>query len=321
MTMSQQGARAAALQWVTRLYPSAYRELHGAEVATTLADIADGGSRFGAVREAAAVAGHALRMRAGVDSARPAGRGLAGLTVYAVALAASLSAALLAVSLVEPLDWDGERSYAPLAYVPWLLVLALLLSGRWTWARTAVGVAVGGAVLSVPVAYWSGGPSGVSENLPTVLGLVAAAVVVLAASPDLPPTGTRARRNTALASLALGVPMLVGSLTTFQALAGPGVTESARPDPVRLFLTVAPLVLAPPAAVGLARCRFGAAFAAVVVIGGAFAYVFPHAFLTVVPYDSGRLNALVTALAGTAALILRFGLRPQFVRQRRHRRL
>ncbi|MFK0132394.1 hypothetical protein ACIQRZ_18820 [Streptomyces rubiginosohelvolus] len=321
MTMSQQGARTAALQWVTRLYPSAYREVHGAEVATTLADIADGGSRFGAVREAAAVAGHALRMRAGLDSARPVGRGLAGLTVYVVAMAASLSAALLAVSLLKPLDWDGERSYAPLAYAPWLLVLALLLSGRWTWARTAVGVAVGGAVLSIPVAYWSGGPSGVSENLPTVLGLVAAAVVVLAAPPDLPPTGTRARRNTALASLALGVPMLVGSLTTFQALAGPGVTESARPDPVRLFLTLAPLVLAPPAAVGLARCRFGAPFAAVVVIGGAFAYVFPHTFLTVVPYDSGRLNALVTALAGTAALILRFGLRPRFVRQRRHRRL
>ncbi|GAA2984649.1 MULTISPECIES: hypothetical protein [Streptomyces] len=103
---------------VVRLYPAAYRRQHGAEIAATLADIADAEGRWGVRRETAAVAGHALRMRTGLGSARPAGRALAGLTPYVVAVAASLSAALLVVWPLEPQAWDGERTYTPLAYAP-----------------------------------------------------------------------------------------------------------------------------------------------------------------------------------------------------------
>ncbi|MHC3458560.1 hypothetical protein [Streptomyces flavovirens] len=227
---------------VVRLYPAAYRRQHGAEIAATLADIADAEGRWGVRRETAAVAGHALRMRTGLGSARPAGRALAGLTPYVVAVAASLSAALLVVWPLEPQAWDGERTYTPLAYAPWLAVLGCLIAGRWAWARISAAGALAGAALSVPLALWSGGREGLSQNLPTVLGLAVAATAVLAAPPDLPPTAPRARRNATLTALALGVPLLVASTTVFQAVAGPGVVESARPEPVRVLLRFAPLV-------------------------------------------------------------------------------
>lgn len=124
---------------VIGLYPAAYRRQHGAEIAATL-DVTSGVGRLEALRETAAVAGHALRMRTGLDSARPAGRVLAALIPCIVAVAASLPAALPAVWPRDPLPWDGERTYAPLAYAPWPVVLGCLLAGRWacrwSWDRS-----------------------------------------------------------------------------------------------------------------------------------------------------------------------------------------
>lgn len=294
---------------VLRLYPAAYRRRHGVEISATLADVAEGEGRLGVLRETAAVAGHALRMRTGLGSARPAGRLLAGLVPHMVAVAASLSAALLAVWPLKPLAWDGERTYAPLAYAPWLVVLGCLLAGRWAWARTAAGAALLGAAVSVPVAYWSGGAEGLSQNLPTVLGLALAALAALAAPPDLPPASTRARRNAALTALALGIPLVVGAVTVFQTVGGPGVMVSARPDPMGLFVRFAPVVLAFPAAAALARVRYGAV-AAAALAAAAFASTVPVGWLSeVVPYAAGPWIAQFAFATGVAALAVRLGRR------------
>ncbi|MFB7294129.1 hypothetical protein [Actinacidiphila glaucinigra] len=302
---------------VIALYPAAYRRRHGAEIAATLEDAGAGAGRLEALRETAAVAGHALRMRAGLGSARPAGRAVAGLVPYVVAVAASLAAALLVVWPLDPLPWDGERTYTPLAYAPWPVALGCLLAGRWAWARIAAGAALLGAGVSVPLAHWSGGPAGLSQNLPTVLGLALAAAVVLAAPPDLPPVGTRGRRSAALIALALGVPMVAGSLTVFQALADVGVTEPGRADPMHLFAFFTPLVLAFPAAWGLARLRYGAVCAGTLIAATLVVPLYHDGLLASVPYGSGSLWAEAAVLTGFAALVIRLGLRLRSARERR----
>lgn len=302
---------------VIALYPAAYRRRHGAEIAAILEDAGAGAGRLEALRETAAVAGHALRMRTGLGSARPAGRLLAGLVPYVVAVAASLATALLAVWPLDPLPWDGERTYTPLAYAPWPVALGCLLAGRWAWARTAAGAALLGAGVSVPLAQWSGGPAGLSQNLPTVLGLALAAAVVLAAPPDLPPVGVGARRAGALIALALGVPMVVGSLTVFQALADVGVTVPGRADPMRLFAFFAPLVLAFPAAWGLARLRHGWVSSVALVAVPLIALLHPHWPAAFAPYDSGYLWAEIATLTCVAALVIRLGLRLRSALERR----
>lgn len=302
---------------VIRLYPAAYRRQHGAEIAATLEDVTDGVGRWGVLRETAAVAGHALRMRTGLGSARPAGRLLAGLIPYVVAVAASASAALLAVWPLAALPWDGERTYTPAAYVPWLAVLGCVLAGRWVWARIAAAAALIGAGVSVPAAYWSGGSSGLSENAPTLLGLALAAAAVLAAPPDLPPADTRARRATALTALALGVPMIVGAVTVFEVAGGPGVvTESARPAPMHLLALFAPLVLAFPAAAGLARLRYGA-FLAVALGAVSFGLLLYPDFLPEAPYATMGHLSWTGTMTGAAALVIRLGLWVRLAWQRR----
>ncbi|MFD4031647.1 hypothetical protein ACFWVP_14275 [Streptomyces sp. NPDC058637] len=310
------GAGLPGRHGVVRLYPAAYRRQHGAEVSATLADVADGEGRIGVLRETAAVAGHALRMRTGLGSARPAGRVLAGLIPYVVAVAASLSAALLAVWPLEPQAWDGERTYAPLAYAPWPVVLGCLLAGRWAGARIGAAAAMAGAALSLPLVHWSGGTAGVAQNLPTVLALTVAASMVLAAPPDLPPASPRARRNTLLTALALGVPLLVASVTVFETVAGPGIVESARPDPMRVFLEFAPLVLAFPTAFGLAPSRYGGV-AATVLVAASVALMYEYGLLASVPYGAGTLLGRIGFLTGLAALVIRLAPRLRLGRERR----
>ncbi|MET9880905.1 hypothetical protein ABZZ36_40855 [Actinacidiphila glaucinigra] len=311
---SHRGAR--AYDAVLRLYPAAYRRRHGAEIAATFEDVIDGAGRAGALREAAAVVGHALRMRTGLGSSRPAGRLLAGLLPYIFAVAASASAALLAVWPLTALPWDGERTYTPVAYMPWLVVLGCALAGRWPWARIAAAVAAISAAVSVPVAYWTGGALGLSQNLPTLVGLALAAAAVLAAPPDLPPVDHRSRRAAALTALALGVPMVVGSVTVFEVPAGgAGLTASARPDPMFLFAMFAPLVLAFPAAVGLARFRYGA-FLAVALGATSFSLLwFPYPFAF--PYAMDGHMAWTGTMTAAAALMIRLGLRLRLAWQRR----
>ncbi|MBA2807719.1 hypothetical protein E0500_009905 [Streptomyces sp. KM273126] len=303
-----------APHWTTRAYPTAYRREYAAEVSDLLSQVTADRGRLAGVLEQAAVLGHALRLRTGMDSARPGGRFLAGLLPLAVPVAASLCLTLLVVQQLPSLPWDGERAYTPLAYVPWLAVLGCALAGRWAAARIAAGAALLGAAASLPLVRWTDGAEGLAQNQATLAGLALAALLVLAAPPDLPPTSGGARRTMVLIALALGVPLLAGSVTVFQVATGPYATADARPDPLRLLFFFTPLVLAVPAALAIARARFGPALAALLIAGSVLAFV-PVGQLGEVPYGTGNLWARMTGATGVLALLVYAALR---TRERRH---
>lgn len=300
--------------WTTRAYPPGYRSKYAFEISDLISCVTADEGRLAGALEKAAVLGHALRLRTGLNSARPGGRFLAGLVPLAVPVAAVLSLTLLVVWRVPPLSWDGARVYAPLAYLPWLAVLGCALAGRWAAARIAAGAALLGAAVSLPLVRWTGGAEGLTQNRGTLVALALTAVLVLAAPPDLPPTSGRARRAMALIALALGAPLLAGSVTVFQAASGPWATTDARPDPLRLLFTFAPWVLAVPAALAIARSRRAPALAALLIVGSVLSLV-PPGFLAPVPYDTGGL--LAEAVLGTGILALAvYAVRN--TRERRH---
>ncbi|MPY54550.1 hypothetical protein [Streptomyces acidicola] len=303
-----------APHWTTRAYPTAYRREYAAEVSDLLSQVTADRGRLAGVLEQATVLGHALRLRTGMDSARPGGRFLAGLLPLAVPVAASLCLTLLVVQQLPSLQWDGERAHTPLAYIPWLAVLGCALAGRWAAARIAAGAALLGAAVSLPLVRWTDGAEGLAQNQATLAGLALAALLVLAAPPDLPPTSGGARRTMALIALALGVPLLAGSVTVFQVVSGPYATADARPDPLRLLFFFTPLVLAVPAALAIARARFGPALAALLIAGSVLAFV-PVGRLGEVPYGTGNLWARMTGATGVLALLVYAALR---TRERRH---
>lgn len=294
---------APAPHWTTRVYPAAYRREYAAEISAVIANVtANEGRRAGAL-EKAGVLGHALRLRTGLDSSRPGGRFAAGLLPFVIPVAAALSLTLLTVWRIIPLPWDGRRSYTPLAYGPWLVVLGCALAGRWVATRAAAVLALLGAAVSLPLARWTDGPAGLAENLPTAVGLGAAALVVLAAPPDLPPTGGAARRAMALIAFALGAPMLVGSVMVFQAVSGAYTVTDARVDPMHLFTYLMPVVLAVPAAVAMSRSRYGAALAALLIVGSVLVFL-PTGLLAEVPFAAGGVLAEVVFGTGILALAL-----------------
>ncbi|MEU4263278.1 hypothetical protein ACYCCF_12215 [Streptomyces argenteolus] len=92
--------------------------------------------------------------------------------------------------------------------------------------------------------------------------------------------------------------------------------ESARPDPMRVFLQFAPLVLAFPTAFGLARCRHGGT-AAAVLIAAACLLMYEYGLLASVPYGAGILMGKIGFLTGLAALVVRLALRLRLTRERR----
>lgn len=303
-----------APHWTTRAYPPAYRREYATEVSDLLSQVTADRGRLAGALEQAAVLGHALRLRTGLNSARPGGRLLAGLLPFTVPVAAALCLALLVVWRLPALPWDGQRAYTPLAYVPWLAVLGCALAGRWTATRIAAGAALLGAAASLPLVRWTDGAEGLAQNQATLAGLALAALLVLAAPPDLPPISGRARRTMALTALALGVPLLAGSVTVFQAVSGPYATADARPDPLRLLFSFTPLVLAVPAALAMARSRYAPALAALLITGSVLAVV-PAGGPAWVPYATGRLWAQLTFGTGVLALVA-FAVR--VIRERRH---
>ncbi|MDX3076517.1 hypothetical protein [Streptomyces sp. MI02-7b] len=287
--------------WTTRAYPPAYRRAYAAEISGHIARVTSDRGRRAGTLEGAAILGHALRMRTGLDSARPGGRLLAALPAFVVPVAASLCLTLLVVWRIPPLPWDGERACTPLAYVPWPAVLGCALAGRWASARVAAGAALLGAVASWPLVRWTDGAEGLAQNRTTLAGLALAALLVLLAPPDLPPVTSRARRAMALVALALGVPMLVGAVTVFDTVSGPYTTTEARADPLLLFVCFTPLVLAVPAALAMSRTRYGLALAALLIAGSVLSFV-PVGWLAEVPYAAGGL--LAQEVFGTGALAL-----------------
>lgn len=128
-----------------KLYPAAYRREFGDEIADAYREATDGASRPTRIREAADIAGHALRMRLGLGSAGCAGRLLAALAPFAV-VAVGLNATYLTrltVSALRVADGMGETGPVVLTGaggIAALLGAVLALTGRWavgTWTVLA----------------------------------------------------------------------------------------------------------------------------------------------------------------------------------------
>ncbi|MER5869792.1 hypothetical protein [Streptomyces sp. NPDC002044] len=136
-----------------KLYPAAYRHTFGDEIADAYREATDGASRPARIREAADVAGHALRMRLGIGSAGRAGRLLAALAPFAV-IAVGLNAmhlTRLTLSTLRVTGRIGEIAPAVLTGAGGIAALVgavLALTGRWTAGTRTVlaGIAASMAV-------------------------------------------------------------------------------------------------------------------------------------------------------------------------------
>ncbi|MFF0221780.1 hypothetical protein [Streptomyces sp. NPDC004629] len=289
--------------WTARLYPPARRHEFADEVSTAIAQVEAERGRWAGTVERAAVVGHALRLRTRLDSARPGGRLLAAAAPAVIAVSAALSASLLVVWQLPPLPWDGEPGYTPAAYAPWIAVLICALAARWTAARISAGLALLGALLSLPLVYWTDGADGLAQNRNALVGLALAALFVLAVPPDLPPVGPRARRTMALSALAMGVPMVAGSITVFETLASPDEFVDARADPFHLLFFFTPLVFAIPLALAVARSRYAPALAALLLGAAVFGFAPTIAPVIEIPYGTRGLWAQASFATGLIALI------------------
>ncbi|MFB6713334.1 hypothetical protein ACFCZY_19320 [Streptomyces sp. NPDC056237] len=179
------------IEHVLRLYPAAYRRVHGGEIAATYREMTAGEPLSARLREGAGLAAHAMRMRMGLGSAAPVSQLLA--PAYPFALAASAAACGLHllrwyVSLVSSPTPLGVQLGVDLSGA-WgvLLVSSLLvcagaasaLSGRW---RVGVPCTVAGLLSFAAAAVVSGPAFGDPVVTPAAMALAAA--VVLACPPD-----------------------------------------------------------------------------------------------------------------------------------------
>ncbi|MFD9307120.1 hypothetical protein ACFWCB_31385 [Streptomyces sp. NPDC060048] len=189
-----------------RLYPAAYRREFGDEIADAYHEATDGAGRPARIREAADVAGHALRMRLGVGSARRAGRFLAALAPFAV-LAVGANAmyssrvTLGALYFGYPVLDTGSEASTAAAGLATVLVAALALTGRragsaWSvLAGTAALFAAQADRLSLDVAVFLIGP------------VLLLALVAVLSPPDLRPA-PRLRTATGTSAVLAGAAAL-----------------------------------------------------------------------------------------------------------------
>ncbi|MGW7106704.1 hypothetical protein ACWGHU_11170 [Streptomyces xanthophaeus] len=197
-----------------KLYPAAFRREFGDEIADAYREATRGAGRAARVREAADIAGHALRMRLGLGSAGRAGRGLAALAPFAlVAVGANAVCwSMLALhSAAAAREGDALGLVLPLlasAQLVTLLGVVLALAGRWgagTWTAllgVLAGIAVdavrwGSAALEFAVLF---------SGLPLLLALVA-----LLCPPDLRPV-PRVRTAAGVAAVVMWAAVLTAAL-------------------------------------------------------------------------------------------------------------
>ncbi|SEM81866.1 hypothetical protein [Streptacidiphilus jiangxiensis] len=149
---SHDGSTPAALRLALRTLPRSARAAQASELAAIFAEATAGRGRAAVLREAADVAGHGLRLRVGLG-----GRGRAdGIVAKAAPLAVSLcvgQGVLYVVALVVMLmnqpqfDQLSPSDKVMLvgtvaATAVWLVVLTLLLVGRWGAARVLASAGV-----------------------------------------------------------------------------------------------------------------------------------------------------------------------------------
>ncbi|MEU9131569.1 hypothetical protein AB0D08_26255 [Kitasatospora sp. NPDC048540] len=244
---------------VLRLYPVGYRTDRGAELADVYDSLAADTGRLARARELAGLAGHGLRLRAGLTSRGLPGQVLAAAVPFVVGAGFGRQAG--SAWQVSPFDfaWHGPlRFWGVGLAAAWALALAAGLSGRWTAARwTAAAATVGGIALLVgwsiqsppyqhlPLSYYLG------QAVRAGLGPLAWLVLLLSAPADL--LGGRARRTawSALAGVAVALLLTAGK----EVVHTPLLWDPSW-HPYRLALVALPLL-------GLARGRIRLAAAAV----------------------------------------------------------
>ncbi|MEV0534280.1 hypothetical protein [Kitasatospora sp. NPDC050463] len=196
------------------LYPAAYRASHGEEIAAVFAESVQGGDRGTVVREWAALAAHAARLRTRLSSRDPAGRILAGAAPFMLAGGAGLATVHLVMGLflTVPLFELGGSNATATAVVgavqtaPWILALLCAALGRWGYARVLV---LAGTLARIGAfAGYFVHPAGAFAQYLFLLPLwLLLAAPILIAPPDAVDQSTRGRTGVTIAALALALPM------------------------------------------------------------------------------------------------------------------
>ncbi|MFI8208399.1 hypothetical protein [Streptomyces werraensis] len=240
-----------------RLYPRRYRIESGEEILAVYRESVDGARAVDRLREAADIAGHALRMRLGVTSSSTAGRLLAEAAPQVAGVAAAycgvhLSRWYVAGSLspaFPPLDPD---SWTVRLFSSALVVVGAVtaLTGRW---RAGVWAAVVGLV-ALAVATVVSGPAFGDPVVTPVMALLAA-LTLAAAPPDQPP-GERDRVAAGVTAAAVWAPVTAlyagvlpvstdHGLWPLLVLAACGVARALRQRSLAVLRTAATVVACP----------------------------------------------------------------------------
>ncbi|WP_329493350.1 hypothetical protein [Kitasatospora herbaricolor] len=190
------------------LYPAEYRAAHGEEIAAVLAEAVRHADRRDALREWAALAAHALRLRTRLSSRDPAGRILAGAAPFLLAGGAALSVVHLLTGLLLPeSSTDFARAAVGAAQtVPWALALLCLTLGRLAPARALVLAAVLSRIGVAAAAQFHPGTALTQYADPLRLWVVMG-VLALIAPPDAVDGSPRGRSWTMASAVALALPM------------------------------------------------------------------------------------------------------------------
>ncbi|MFB8240222.1 hypothetical protein ACFC58_27115 [Kitasatospora purpeofusca] len=184
-----------------RLYPAEYRAAHGEEINAVLADAVQHAGPRTALREWAALAAHAVRLRTRLSSSDPVGRILAGAAPSLLAGGAALSLLHLLLGAL-PAGPDAHWAVGAAPSAPWVLALLCVALGRWAPARVLLLV----AALLQPAAAFIGSPE--LPELPELPGLWAVtAVLVLIAPPDAVDLSRRGRSWAIGSAAAVALPL------------------------------------------------------------------------------------------------------------------
>ncbi|GJF35125.1 hypothetical protein KNE206_78250 [Kitasatospora sp. NE20-6] len=190
------------------LYPAGYRAAHGEEITAVFAEAVRHADRRTALREWAALAAHALRLRTRLSSRDPAGRIIAGAAPFLLAGGAALSMVhlLTGVFLPDPFTGPARTAVGAAQTAPWVLALLCVAFRRRVPARALVLVAVVTRIGVAVAAQFD--PSPASTRYTDLLGLWAVmGVLVLIAPPDAVDASPRSRSRTVASAIAIALPM------------------------------------------------------------------------------------------------------------------
>ncbi|MET8630912.1 hypothetical protein ABZW30_45755 [Kitasatospora sp. NPDC004669] len=208
------------------LYPAEYRAAHGEEIAAVFAEAVQDLAGRAALREWAALAAHALRLRTRLSSSDSIGRIAAGAAPLILAGGAGMSMASLLIELFLRNPFGSENSGHPASRAlvvaqsdgwghpaiqalvvaqtcSWILALLCACLGRWAPVRILVVLGIlgriGPALAFIPHRW-------LADVLPYMLlmpfGIVPCALLLIA-PPDAVDLSLRGRRETVLAALTL----------------------------------------------------------------------------------------------------------------------